>query len=186
MAGDLSLTPKAGLLALINAKSSVVATEANFQEWLAPQPIANAPAGQPNTEVTLRTNLEFSHAGRVTLQYTRLNLADFTQYQMSATVEDIGTLEQYLAMLSNRYGIYLQPTDIEPTTPFDVSGGELSYVYTFAAKPNSYLYYGQGQFVVKVNWRFDDPEWIEQNVSRLRTLVQIDMPSAVISFMQSV
>ncbi|WJJ54986.1 hypothetical protein [Xanthomonas phage RTH11] len=62
-------------------------------------------------------------------------------------------------------------------------GGELEYTLTFNAKPNALMYIGSGQFKVKVNWRFDDPEWIEQNINRLRVLFQNDLPLSILSFM---
>jgi hypothetical protein len=182
---DLSLAPKAGLLALINAKSSAPATLADLQEIFPPQVIANAPTGQPNTQVTVRTTLDFSHAGRVTLSYHRLDLSAFTPYQMNATIEDVGTLADYLAMLTTRYGIYFDTAEVSSTVPFDASSGELTYTFTLQANPTSYMYVGSGDFIVHVVWRFDDPELIEQNVSQLRIAVQIDLPNSISTFLQS-
>lgn len=182
---DLSLTPKVGLLTFINAKSSVPATEADLSQFFPPEVIVDPEPGAPNTRITLKTTMEFTHAGRVTLEYNRLNLADFSQYQMAATVEDVGTLDQYLAMLTTRYGIYFNVSDVEPDAPFDVSGGEASYTITLNAKPDSLMYYGTGQFKVNVAWRFDDPEWIEQNINRLRVLLHSELPLSILSFMNS-
>lgn len=180
---DLSLTPKAGLLALINQNTTAPAAVEDVQEFYPPEVIEDAAEGQLNTRITLKTTLDFSHAGRATFEYQRIDLSRFTPYGLTATVEDIGTLEQYQTMLTNRYGIYLGVEEIEPAIPFDVSGGELEYTLTFNAKPNALMYVGSGQFKVKVNWRFDDPEWIEQNINRLRVLLQNDLPLSILSFM---
>lgn len=185
MSSDLSLTPKAGLLALINQNTTAPVTEADLKEIYPPQVIPGAPAGQPNTSVVAKTTLEFTHAGRVSLQYKRIDLAEFTPYNMSATLDDVGTLDQFLAMLTTRYGIFFNASDMDPSVPFDVSGGELEYTITLNAKPESYMYVGSGQFKAKVTWRFDDPEWIEQNINRLRVLLQSDLPLSLISFMNS-
>lgn len=183
MSIDLSLTPKAALLALLNEKTTAPVTEADLKQLYLPEAIPDAPAGQPNTRASAKTTLTFSHAGRVTFEYRRLNLADFTPYNMTATLQDTGTLEEYLAMLTTRYGIFFGPEDVVSAVPFDVSGGELEYTITLNANPDSYLYYGTGQFKAKVVWNFDDPEWIEQNINRLRILLQSDLPMSLLSFM---
>jgi len=185
MSNDLSLTPKTGLLALINQNTSVPVTEADLSEIYPPEAIDGATAGQPNTRVIAKTTLEFTHAGRVTLQYKRINLADFTPYNMTATVNDNATLDEFLSMLTTRYGIFFNASDMDPSVPFDVSGGELEYTITLTAKPNSYMYVGSGQVKAKVIWRFDDPEWIEQNINRLRVLLQSDLPLSIISFLNA-
>jgi hypothetical protein len=181
MSSDLSLTPKAGLIALLNAKSSVVVTENDLLEIFPPVALQ----GTPNTEVTVKTTLAFSHAGRVTRQYNRLNLASLTPYQLSATVGDSGTLAEYLTMLTTRYGIYLTPDDFLPNTTFDVSGGELSYTLNFTAHPNNLRWYGTGAFIVNIVWNLADPELVEQQVNRLRTLINVTLPLSLSTFMQS-
>lgn len=183
MSHTLALSPLKSLLALINAQTSVVLTEDDIHTLFPPQVIPDAAAGMPNTGIALRTGMDFSHAGRVSLQYRRLDLADLTPYALTATVEDNATLEQYLGMLCLRYGLTLSAHDIESVDPFDVSGGALSYAVSLRAKPDSLMYVGTGTFNVNVNWRLDDPELVELQIDRLRTLLNVTMPLTFSNFM---
>ncbi len=181
MSSDLSLSPKAGLVALLNEKSSVVVTEADLLEIFPPVVLS----GTPNTEITVKTTLGFSHAGRVTRQYNRINLSALSPYALTATVEETSTLAQYLTTLSNRYGIHFTPEDFLASTAFNVSGGELSYTFNFTARPTNLRWTGTGVFIANVVWNLTDPELVEQQVNRLRTLVNVTLPLSLSTFMQS-
>ncbi|QVD49245.1 hypothetical protein LUCX_175 [Xanthomonas phage vB_XciM_LucasX] len=150
MSSDLTLTPKAGLLALINQNTSVPVTENDLLNLFPPEVITDALAGEPNTRITARTTLTFSHAGRATFEYHRIDLANLTPYAMSVEISAAATLDQYLAALAERYGLYLSTSDLEPAVPFDISTGQTEYDLTFNAKPGSLMYVGSGQFKAKI------------------------------------
>ncbi len=176
---NLSLPPVQGLVQLINEKiSSAPTTVDDYSVIFPPVAIAPLPDGS-NTRVTVKTSMDYTHAGRATFFYKRVSLADIFTPAISANVDDVDTFSDYLASLSSRYGLYFSEDDLEPVQPFDVSGGELSYVVAIQAKPNSYAYVGAGNVTVRVTWRLDDPELVEQEVDRLRQLVNFTLPLSI-------
>lgn len=182
---NLALTPVEGLLALVNANTSAPVELSDLNEIFPPVVIEDAEGSDPNTRITLKTNFDFSHAGRVTVDYHRLDLSQFSAYNIGAYVQDNATVDEYLAALSERYEIYFGTTDIQPTEPFDLSGGELSYIVEFTALPESLMYIGTGTFVVNVIWLFEEPELIEARAEALHDFVHDTLPDTLISFMQS-
>ncbi len=176
---DLSLPPLQGLVQLINEKiSSPTMTLADFSVIFPPQVIAPLPDGS-NTQVTVKTSMDYTHAGRATFFYKRMDLTDLFANGIAATINDTDNFAQYLTALSMRYGVFFSEEDLEPVQPFDVSGGELSYQVAIQAKPESYAYVGQGNVTVNVRWRLDDPELVEQEADRLRQLVNFTLPLSI-------
>lgn len=176
---DLSLPPVEGLVKLINAKiSSAPTTVDDYSVIFPPVAIDPLPDGS-NTQVTVKTSMDYTHAGRATFFYTRVDLGTLFTPAISANVDDVDTFADYLTALTSRYGLYFSEDDLEPVQPFDVSGGELSYVVAIRAKPTSYAYVGTGNVTVRVTWRLDDPELVEQEVDRLRQLVNFTLPLSI-------
>lgn len=178
----LSQPPVQGLVALINQKiSSAPTTVDDYSVIFPPVAIAPLPDGS-NTRVTVKTSMDYTHAGRSTFFYKRVELSELFAQPVTATINDTDNFTQYLAALTARYGVCLTDTDIEPVVPFDVSDGELSYEIAVRAKPGSYGYVGQGNVTVNVRWRLDDPELIEQEADRLRQLVNFTLPLSISMF----
>jgi len=50
-----------------------------------------------------------------------------------------------------------------------------------SAPADSYGYFGTASFKVNVNWRLDDPELVEEEINRLRQLVQVAIPTSILS-----
>lgn len=180
MSVDFSKPPLDNLMEMLNANSSVVAAVGNFMEIGKPVVLTGDASGR-NTQVSLRTNMEFSHAGRVTVKYDRLPLSAVITSDVAVTVEDYDQFATALDMYRRKYGVYLDEDDILTDQPFDVSGGELSYQVAVTAPADSYGYYGAATFKVNVNWRLDDPELVEEEINRLRQLVQVAIPTSILS-----
>lgn len=178
MSVDFSKSPLENLMEMLNAKSSVVAKTTDFMEFGKPAILAGDPSSR-NTQVSLRTNMEFSHAGRVAPKFTRLPLNSVITSRVNIKVEDYATFEEALETYRRKYGIYLDHFDVQPDQPFDVSGGESSYAIAVTAPAGSYGYFGTAVLNVSVNWRFDDPEKVEADMEQLRQLVQFDLPLAL-------
>lgn len=179
MPSSLSKTPEEALLALIQEKSNIPVTWNDFMTVFPPVALpADHPSGK-NSEVTVRTSMDSTHAGRVSFQYDRYDLAELLLIPMSATIEDVGTFANYLTALNARYGIDLESRELAPVLPFDVSGGELSYQVLVRAAPNALRLVGEGYLTVSVNWRLDDPERVEIEAERLYRLVNITIPSSL-------
>lgn len=178
MSVDFAKPPLENLMEMLNANSSVDVASTDFIDITAPEVLVGDADGR-NTRVSLRTTMEFTHAGRVYVKYNRLPLAQVLTTDVSVTVEDTSTFEEALDMYRRKYGVYLNQDDIQLVGAFDVSGGELSYSFPVQAPAGSYGYFGAGTFRVNVNWRLDDPELVEQEVDRLRQVVQFDLPMAI-------
>ena len=178
MSVDFAKPPLENLMEMLNANSSVDVVTTDFMDITPPEVLVGDADGR-NTRVSLRTTMEFTHAGRVYVKFNRLPLAQVLTADVSVTLEDTGTFEQALDMYRRKYGVHLDEDDIQIVGPFDVSGGELSYSFPVQAPANSYGYYGTATFKVNVNWRLDDPELVEQEMDRLRQVVQFDLPMAI-------
>lgn len=178
----LMLPPREALLRLINQRASSPLALSDIMEIFPPVAVPEPLEGQGNTQVTIKTTLDASHAGRETFTYDRIDLALFTPYQINTTIEDIGTQAQFLAMLTRRYGFQFE-NEVEAILPFDVSGGELSYPTIFRAKPTSLVWTGEFTAIVHVRWRLTDPEWVEMEADRLRTLLNVSLPLSLSTFM---
>lgn len=181
MSVDFAKPPLENLMELMNAKSSVVAKTTDFME-ITPPLVLTGDVDSRNTQVSLLPSFEFSHAGRVTVKYNRLPLATVINADVSVTVEDTGTFAEAVDMYRRKYGVYVDDADIQVVGTFDVSGGELSYQVPVIAPVDSYGYYGTANLTVNVNWRLDDPELVEEEVNRLRQVVQFDLPLALTAF----
>lgn len=178
MSVDFSKTPLDNLMEMLNAKSSVVAKTTDFIEIDRLTVLTDDPDGR-NTQVSLRTNMDFSHAGRVNPKFDRLPLSSVITSRVNITVEDYATFDQALETYRRKYGIYLDRQDVLPDQPFDVSGGDLSYAVAVTSPATSFGYKGTAILNVNVNWRFDDPEKVESDMNQLRQLVQFDLPLAL-------
>lgn len=178
----LSQPPVQGLVQLINQKISSPTTTINdYSVIFPPVSIAALPDGS-NTRVTVKTSLDYTHAGRATFYYKRVELSQLLGQPVAATINDTDNFAQFLAALTARYGVYFSETDFEPISSFDVSGGELSYLIGIRAKPDSYGYVGEGNVIANINWRLDDPELVEQETDRLRQLVNFTLPLSISMF----
>jgi hypothetical protein len=178
MSVDFRKTPLENLMEMLNAKSSVVAAVPDFQTISDPVVLVDDPDGY-NTQVSLRTTMAYTHAGKVSPKFNRRPLTDVITADVNVTVEDTATFAEALDMYRRKYGIYLDEHDIEPVGAFNVSGGELSYQIPVRSPLKSYGYFGTATLTVNVNWRLDDPELVEVEVNRLRQLVQFDLPLAI-------
>lgn len=179
MSVDFAKTPLDNLMEMLDVNSSVTTTVDDFMEIGKPV-VLTGDASNRNTSVSLRTNMEFSHAGRVTVKYDRLPLNVVVTPDVSITVEDYETFDVVLEMYRRKYGVYLDEKDIVTVQPFDVSGGELSYVVAVQSPVDSYGYYGTAEMTVNVNWRLDDPELVEVELDRFRQFVQFTIPMAIL------
>jgi len=178
MSVDFSKTPLDNLMEMLNAKSSVVAKATDFIEIDRLTVLTDDVDGR-NTQLSLRTNMEFSHAGRVNPKFNRLPLNSVITPRVNVTVEDYATFEQVLETYRRKYGVYVDVLDVQPDQPFDVSGGDLSYAVAVTSPATSFGYKGTAVLNVNVNWRFDDPEKVEMDMNQLRQLVQFDLPLAL-------
>lgn len=183
MPQDLSLPPLDSLIGMINDVSSVQVDRTSFAQIFPPE-IISAPDGA-NTHVTFKTTMDFSHAGRVSFQYVRLNLATLFANGIDATVEDNSTFEQYLDAVRQRYGFYLHEDDIALDSPWNIANGELTHTVQVRARNSSYAFIGVANMTVNVNWRLDDPELIEDQTDRLRQLVNFTLPLSISTFLQN-
>lgn len=179
MSVDFAKTPLENLMEMLDVNSSVTATVDDFMEIGKPV-VLTGDADNRNTQVTLRTSMEFTHAGRVTVKYNRLPLTDVITPDVNITVEDFQKFDVALDMYRRKYGVYLDEKDIVTVEPFDVSGGELSYAVAVRTPVDSYGYYGTATLTVNVNWRLDDPELVEVEINRLRQLVQVSIPMSIL------
>jgi len=181
MSVDFGKTPLENLMEMLNAKSSVDVTTTDFMDITKPEVLTGDASGR-NTRVSLRTTMEFTHAGRVYVLYDRRQLSEVITPSVNVTVEDTDTFEVALDMYRRKYGIYLDEHDIQVVGNFDVSGGELSYQIPVKSPVDSYGYYGTANLTVNVNWRLDDPELVASQVDELRQVVQFDIPLAFTAF----
>ena len=180
MSVDFAKPPLENLMELMNAKSSVVATVGDFMEIGKPVVLTGDPDGR-NTQVKLRTSMDYSHAGFVTVKYNRLPLNVVITPDVNITVEDYQKFDVALDMYRRKYGVYLDEKDIVPEQPFDVSGGDLTYQVAVKSPTDSYGYTGTATLTVNVNWRLDDPELVEVEINRLRQLVQVSIPMSILT-----
>lgn len=180
MSVDFAKTPLENLMEMLNANSSVVAAVGNFMTIGDPVALTDHPSGR-NTQVKLRTNMDYTHAGFVTVEYDRLPLSAVITPDVNITVEDYQKFDVALDMYRRKYGVYLDEKDIEPVQPFDVSGGDLTYQVAVRSPVNSYGYKGTATLTVNVNWRLDDPELVEVEINRLRQLVQVSIPMTILT-----
>lgn len=181
MSVDYSKPPLDNLMELLNAKSTVAVKASDFMDITKPVVLTGDPSGR-NTMVSLRTTLEFTHAGRVEARYDRRPLAEFINASVNVTVNDDATFADAIAAYRDRYGIYMDAQDIEAVGPFDVSGGEPSYIVPVRSPLNSYGYTGTANLQVNVAWRLVDPELMESAVDRLYQIVHHQLPETITSY----
>ncbi len=182
MSNYLSTSPEDALARLIQTQSQVPVQWSDFLQVFSPVALGEDDPSGRNTAVTVRTTMEYSHAGRATFHYDRLDLAELFSTGLSATVEDISTFTDYLTALNARYGLGLTESELVPVEPFDVSGGELSYQVVVQAPEDAWRFTGQGPLTVHVRWRLDDPELVEAEVDRLHQLINYTLPETITLF----
>lgn len=178
----LSKPAEDALAQLIQEQCQVPVQWTDFLKVFPPEPLTEGDPSEGNTSLTVRTTLQYTHAGRATFRYHRLDLADLFSAGVSATVDDVADFSQFLTAINSRYGLSLGAGELQPVEPFDVSGGELSYQIAVQAPPEALRFTGQGVLTANVRWRLDDPELVEAEVDRLHRLINYTLPETLSLF----